>query len=35
LEDRLVEMGNKGIKIKGGLTLSQAIHAMDARAETI
>uniref|UniRef100_A0A182NEW3 PX domain-containing protein n=1 Tax=Anopheles dirus TaxID=7168 RepID=A0A182NEW3_9DIPT len=35
LEERLNEMGKKGIKVKGGPTLAQAIHALDPRAETI
>ncbi|XP_050089303.1 sorting nexin-21 isoform X1 [Anopheles aquasalis] len=35
LEERLNEMGKKGIKVKGGPTLGQAIHALDPRAETI
>lgn len=35
LEERLDEMGKKGIKVKGGPTLSQAIHALDPRAETM
>ncbi|XP_058124108.1 sorting nexin-21 isoform X1 [Anopheles ziemanni] len=35
LEERLNEMGRKGIKVKGGPTLAQAIHALDPRAETI
>uniref|UniRef100_A0A8W7P897 Uncharacterized protein n=1 Tax=Anopheles coluzzii TaxID=1518534 RepID=A0A8W7P897_ANOCL len=35
LEERLSEMGKKGIKVKGGPTLAQAIHALDPRAETI
>lgn len=34
LNDRLEEMGRKGIKVKGGPTLSQAIHAFEPRAET-
>lgn len=34
LEERLDEMGKKGIKVKGGPTLAQAIHALDPRAET-
>ncbi|CRK97396.1 CLUMA_CG010786, isoform A [Clunio marinus] len=34
IQDRLEEMGRKGIKIKDTLTLSQAIHAMDTRSET-
>uniref|UniRef100_A0A182J311 Uncharacterized protein n=1 Tax=Anopheles atroparvus TaxID=41427 RepID=A0A182J311_ANOAO len=35
LEERLNEMGKKGIKVKGGPTLAQSIHALDPRAETI
>lgn len=34
LEERLDEMGKKGIKVKGGPTLAQAIHALEPRAET-
>jgi PX domain len=34
INDRLEELGRKGIKIKDTLTLSQAIHAMDTRSET-
>ncbi|XP_055595345.1 sorting nexin-20-like isoform X1 [Uranotaenia lowii] len=34
LEQRLDEMGKKGIKVKGGPTLAQAIHALDPRSET-
>lgn len=34
LEERLKEMGQKGIKVKGGPTLTQALHALDPRAET-
>lgn len=34
LEERLDEMGKKGIKVKGGPSLAQAIHALDPRAET-
>ncbi|XP_055637468.1 sorting nexin-21 isoform X2 [Toxorhynchites rutilus septentrionalis] len=34
LEERLSEMGKKGITVKGGPTLTQAIHALDPRAET-
>lgn len=34
LEERLDEMAKKGIKVKGGPTLIQAIHALDPRAET-
>lgn len=34
INDRLEEMGRKGIKIKDTLTLSQSIHAMDTRSET-
>lgn len=34
LEDRLKEMGKRGIKITGTLSLQQAIHAMDPRSET-
>ncbi|XP_063699714.1 sorting nexin-20 isoform X3 [Culicoides brevitarsis] len=34
LEERLAEMGKRGIKIKGTLTLQQTIHAMDPRSET-
>ncbi|XP_058452182.1 sorting nexin-20 isoform X2 [Malaya genurostris] len=34
LEERLDQMGKKGIKIKGGPTLAKAIHALDPRAET-
>lgn len=34
LEERLDEMGKKGIKVKGGPTLAQALHALDPRAET-
>jgi len=34
LEERLAEMGKKGIKVKGNLPLLQAIHVMDPRSET-
>ncbi|XP_065080446.1 sorting nexin-21 isoform X1 [Ochlerotatus camptorhynchus] len=34
LEERLGEMGKKGIKVKGGPTLTQALHTLDPRAET-
>ncbi|XP_001661060.2 sorting nexin-21 isoform X2 [Aedes aegypti] len=34
LEERLDQMAKKGIKVKGGPTLTQAIHALDPRAET-
>lgn len=34
LEERLAEMGKRGIKIKGTLTLQQTIHTMDPRSET-
>ncbi|XP_058825696.1 sorting nexin-20 isoform X2 [Topomyia yanbarensis] len=34
LEERLDQMGKKGIKVKGGPTLAKAIHALDPRAET-
>jgi len=34
IQDRLEEMGRKGIKIKNTLTLAQSIHAMDTRSET-
>lgn len=34
LEERLDQMGKKGIKVKGGPTLTQALHALDPRAET-
>ncbi|XP_058057049.1 sorting nexin-21 [Anopheles bellator] len=35
IEERLNEIGKKGVKVKGGPTLAQAIHALDPRAETI
>ncbi|XP_053694879.1 sorting nexin-20 isoform X1 [Sabethes cyaneus] len=35
LEERLDQMGKKGIKVKGGPTLAKAIHALEPRAETI
>lgn len=34
LEKRLDEMAKKGINVKGGPTLPQAIHALEPRAET-
>lgn len=34
LEERLEEMGKRGIKVKGTLTLQQTIHTMDPRSET-
>lgn len=34
LEERLDQMAKKGINVKGGPTLTQAIHALDPRAET-
>ncbi|XP_062548287.1 sorting nexin-21 isoform X2 [Armigeres subalbatus] len=34
LEERLDQIAKKGIKVKGGPTLTQAIHALDPRAET-
>lgn len=34
INDRLEEMGRKGIKIKDTLTLIQALHAMEPRSET-
>lgn len=34
LEERLDQMRKRGIKVTGGPTLSQAIHALDPRAET-
>lgn len=34
LEERLAEMGKRGIKIKGTLSLQQTIHTMDPRSET-
>uniref|UniRef100_A0A336M4Q0 CSON010671 protein n=1 Tax=Culicoides sonorensis TaxID=179676 RepID=A0A336M4Q0_CULSO len=34
LEERLEEMGKRGIKIKGTLSLQQTIHTMDPRSET-
>lgn len=34
LEERLAEMGKRGIKVKGNLTLQQTIHMMDQRSET-
>lgn len=34
LEDRLVAMGKKGIKVKGNLSLQQTLHVMEPRSET-
>ena len=34
IKDRLEEMGRKGIKIKGNLTLAQSIHTLEKRSET-
>lgn len=34
LEERLHEMGKRGIKIKGTLSLQQAIHTIEPRSET-
>lgn len=34
IQERLDNMGKRGIKIKGGPTLTQAIHALDPRTET-
>lgn len=34
LEERLAEMGKRGIKVKGTLTLQQTVHTMDPRSET-
>lgn len=35
LEDRLKSISSKGINVKGGKTLAQAIHALDPRTETV
>lgn len=34
LEERLKDFTKKGMRVKGGLTLPQALHALDPRAET-